>query len=64
MPHFHVEELNQIVTEFATKYHQSMLDEIHLMTLIEDPDKSIKNEEVCRLKAEELKKKHLVHDIF
>jgi hypothetical protein len=37
-----------------------MGDEIHLMTYIEDPDQSIKNPEVCKAKAADLRKQYMI----
>jgi hypothetical protein len=41
-----------------------MTEEIHMMTLIDDPATSIKNPEVCKAKEKELKKKMLVNENF
>lgn len=41
-----------------------MLEEIHLMTLIEDPAHSIKDPEIVKVKEKELKKKHLLTENF
>ena len=41
-----------------------MLEEIHLMTDIEDLSHTIRNPEVCAVKAKELKKKYLVNEGF
>lgn len=41
-----------------------MSEEIHLMTMIEDPATSIKNPEVCKEKEKELKKKMMIHENF
>jgi len=39
-----------------------MGEEIHLMTYIDDPEHSIKNPEVCKVKAAELKKQFMIQD--
>lgn len=41
-----------------------MSEEINLMTLIDDPEHSIKDPEVCKIKEKELKKKLLVNESF
>lgn len=57
LPPLKVPELNQLVNDLAPKYQVMMQDEIHLMTLIEDPKTSIKNAAVCKEKEKELRKK-------
>lgn len=39
-----------------------MGEEIHLMTYIDDPEHSIKNPDVCKVKAAELKKQFMIQD--
>jgi hypothetical protein len=41
-----------------------MLEEIHLMTNIDDPEHTIRDPEVCLLKAKDLKKKMMVNESF
>lgn len=41
-----------------------MSEEINLMTLIDDPEHSIKNPDTCKLKEKEMKKKFLVNEQF
>ncbi len=64
LPPFKVEDLNQLVTELASKYTNSMLEEIHLMTNIDDPANTIRSADVCKLKEKELKKKFMVNENF
>ena len=64
LPPFKVDELHQMVQELSSKYVSSMTEEIHLMTLIEDPATSIKNPDICKAKGKELQKKMLVNENF
>lgn len=39
-----------------------MSEEIHLMTYIDDPEHSIKNPDVCKAKAADLKKQYMIQE--
>ena len=52
LPPWKVEDLAQIMGELGPKYQGSMAEEIHLMTNIEDLSHTIRNPEVCKVKAE------------
>lgn len=64
LPALKVEELNSLVTQLAPKYQAMMQDEIHLMTYIEDPKKSIKDPIKCRDKEKELRKQFFCNFTF
>lgn len=52
------------MVDLSSKYQSSMLEEIHLMTQIEDPSTSIKNPEQSKQKEKEFKDKYQVKDTF
>lgn len=41
-----------------------MLEEIHLMTNIEDPANTIRSADICKAKEKDLKKKLMVNESF
>jgi hypothetical protein len=62
LPPFQLEDLSACISEISQKYQSHMGEEIHLMTYIDDPEHSIKNPEVCKVKATELKKQFMIQD--
>jgi predicted ATPase len=48
LPPFKVDDLATLISDVSSKYQNSMGEEIHLMTFIEDPATSIKKPEVCK----------------
>ena len=41
-----------------------MLEEAHMMTVIDDPANSIRNPETCKQKERELRKKYMLNENF
>lgn len=58
MPPFKIEELSALLVDLSSKYQSSMLEEIHLMTSIDDPAHSIRNPEQSKKKEKEFKDKY------
>lgn len=62
LPPLRVEEVHSLITELAPRYQQSMQEELHLMTHVEDPSKSIRDPHMGKVKEAELRRKfHVNH---